>query len=104
MLLREHEPSKVNEKDKIEVGRIANVLATDWGFYYTVKSNLGKVARTLDKYETLSNSDREVVADRIQTILDAIEETPKSTKWKLRAKIGTKKKWYNDVGEVKRWA
>jgi hypothetical protein len=102
VLLREHEVSEVNDKNNIEVAYIANLLANDWGFYYTVVSNLGKVAEALKKYEALGNSDREIVAERIQSILGVIEATPKSTKWKLRAKIGTKKKWYKDIEEVKR--
>ena len=31
-----------------------------------------------------------------------IEKEPKSLGWKLRAKVGTKKQWYNDVEEVER--
>jgi len=102
VLLREHEVSGVNDEGKIDVGHVANILANDWGFYYTVVSNLGKVANALQKYEALSQSDREVVGERIHSILGLIEGAPKSTKWKLRAKIGTKKKWYKDIEEVKR--
>jgi len=29
--------------------------------------------------------------------LARIEEEPKSTGWKMRARVGTKKKWYTDV-------
>jgi hypothetical protein len=29
-----------------------------------------------------------------------IENGPKSTSWKVRARTGTKKKWYQDVEEV----
>ena len=33
------------------------------------------------------------------TVLDAIEAAPKSMKWKLRAKIGTRRIWYQEVTE-----
>jgi len=32
-------------------------------------------------------------------LLTYIEKEPKSFKWKMRARIGTKKKWYEDVEE-----
>ncbi len=31
-----------------------------------------------------------------------MEQETKSMKWKMREKVGTKKKWYNDVEEVYR--
>ena len=34
--------------------------------------------------------------------LAIIEKEPKSVGWKLRARVGTKKQWYNDVEEVER--
>jgi hypothetical protein len=35
-------------------------------------------------------------------ISQAIEKEPKSLKWKMRAKVGTSRKWYNVVEEVER--
>jgi hypothetical protein len=29
-----------------------------------------------------------------------MEDEPKTLQWKLRAKIGTRVKWYQDVGDV----
>jgi hypothetical protein len=102
VLLREHEVCEVAAKDRIDAGYVANVLANDWGFYHTVVTNLAKVDDALKRFEGLGESDRVVVAERIRSILGAIENAPKPTKWKLRARIGTKKKWYNDIEEVKR--
>jgi len=31
---------------------------------------------------------------------DRIEAVPKSMGWKLRARVGDRKKWYQDVGEL----
>jgi len=31
-----------------------------------------------------------------------IEKKPKTLAWKLRAKVGTKSKWYKDVEDVNR--
>ena len=32
--------------------------------------------------------------------MQAIENVPKSLRWKLRARVGTSKIWYNEVEEV----
>jgi hypothetical protein len=33
---------------------------------------------------------------------DAIEQAPKTQKWKLRARVGERVKWYEQVEEVAR--
>jgi hypothetical protein len=38
---------------------------------------------------------------KIRKISDYIGSRPKSLRWKMRAKIGTKKKWYREVGSFK---
>jgi hypothetical protein len=43
-----------------------------------------------------------VVHDRIIDLLQRIEATPKSLRWKARARIGEKVKWYKDVEELSR--
>jgi len=39
------------------------------------------------------------VGERLTRILGYLEEEPKTLAWKLRARVGTSKKWYNDVEE-----
>ncbi len=97
VLLRSHE---IGETDKetvnLKIFERAG-LNKDWGFYYTVTTNFGKIKSLLDKYSVLSDEDRGVVSERIDKILNYLEKLPKTSGWKFRAKIGTKKKWYNDV-------
>jgi hypothetical protein len=42
---------------------------------------------------------RDVVAKTDQ-LTERIENEPKTTGWKMRARVGPKKKWYRDVEEV----
>ena len=101
MLLREHEIGN-HDNEVINGAYISWLLCKDWGFYYTATTNLNKVKSLLEEYEVLSPRDREVIAGRIDQLLDMIEKEPKSVGWKLRARVGTKKQWYNDVEEVER--
>lgn len=100
VLLRAHE---VGESDEEEVNAeyIAGLLSSDWGFYYTFTTNLKKIKQLLPKYDVLSEEDRKIISSRIEKTLEYIEKKPKSLGWNLRAKIGTKKKWYREVEEVK---
>jgi hypothetical protein len=88
-----------HDKETINAAVIAGLLSKDWGFYYTVTSNLKKIRdECLPKYK-LPNTYNEIVVARINKLLDTIEKYPKSLGWKARSKIGARKKWYQDVEE-----
>ena len=99
VLLREHE---VGEKDEETVNSkyIAELLSRNWGFYYTVTTNLTRVKEFSRRYEALTDEDCEDVVTKIDGLLQVIEKEPKSLGWKMRAKIGTRKKWYTEVEEA----
>jgi hypothetical protein len=100
VLLREHAIGN-GEPETIDSEYLSKLLSSDWGFYYTVTTNLKKIAEFLPTYTALSEEDRKDVSSKVSTLLDKIESAPKSTKWKMRAAIGTKRKWYEDVEETK---
>jgi len=100
ILLCEHEIGKT-DKDEINGDYVAKILSNEWGFYYTVSLNLPKIKEFLDKYP-LTPEDRKTVAERIDKLQSTIEAAPKTFQWKMRAKIGPAKKWYNVVEEVQR--
>jgi hypothetical protein len=99
MLFCEHEVADVHDnKELIDGGFIAQILADDWGFWYTVTVNLNKTKAWVSKYNNaLSEEDRAHVIARIDQLLDRIEKEPKTKDWQKRAKTGTKKQWYNHV-------
>ena len=93
---------EVTDSDRgINADYIAKLLSNDWGFYYTFTTNLRKVKEAVtNKYTNMLNVDiANVVMERINKLMRRIEEEPKSLNWKMRAKIGTSKKWYNEVEE-----
>lgn len=40
-----------------------------------------------------------VIVDKVEQLIQEIERTPKTAKWKLRAKVGTRVPWYNEVSD-----
>jgi hypothetical protein len=105
LLLEKMQIVQINEKDLIETinaKRITSILGNDWGFWRTVTANLVVLNERLDNYENLSAEDRKVVRERIVDLEGRIEAQPKTLRWKARAKIGEKMKWYKSVEELER--
>jgi hypothetical protein len=108
LLLKAHDIKEQNEKESIDASYIARVLAQDWGFWYTATTNLQNIKRfmsELDKLGTdaqidpalITDKERSDINEKITALLNRIETEPKSFGWKMRAKVGTKKQWYNHV-------
>jgi hypothetical protein len=97
MLLLEH---PLTEDDTgINIGVVAGVCARDWGWWRTLTMNLGKVRQAASAYD-LTDEERARVEAQVDAALERIEREPKSMPWRMRAKVGDRKKWYRDVGEI----
>jgi hypothetical protein len=101
ILLREHQIGS-SSSDEIDGKYVAKTLSNDWGFYYTLTTNLNKVEQYLKDFSQLTEADRQVISQRLDDVRQLIEAEPKSLKWKLREKVGTKVRWYREVEEVDR--
>jgi hypothetical protein len=99
MLLREH-PLGDSDRETINAELISRTLGDDWGFWRTVTGNLRLLDELVGEYERLSESDRQVVRQRIHELQDRIEKQPKTVRWKMRARVGERVKWYKDVEEL----
>jgi hypothetical protein len=98
MLLLEH---PLTEDDTgVRIALVAGVCAKDWGWWRTLTMNLGKVKQMAMAYDALSEHEKRRVTEQVDAALGRIEREPKSIGWKMRAKIGDRKKWYRDVGEL----
>lgn len=99
VILLEH-PIANHDNDSIDARYVADMLAPDWGFYYTFTMNLSKVQTFAQRYEQLRAEDKQDVISKIVTLRETIEGKPKSLRWKLRARTGTSAKWYREVDEL----
>jgi hypothetical protein len=101
-LLLDHEVAHRDE-ETINTEIIAGLCAKDWGLYTTVSRNIEKLQkRPTQESVNLSEEQIEVIAKRLVTIREAIESAPKTLAWKMRAKLGTRVRWYKEVEEVQR--
>lgn len=97
LLLRAHGISQQEEKNRINAKFIAERLASDWGFWYTVTTNLGGLKQYMSDDQKLNSNDKQDLTSKIDSILTKIENEPKSTGWKIRSVMGTRGRWYNPV-------
>jgi hypothetical protein len=99
VLLLEHPVESQQQSDAIDGSYIARLLAADWGFHYTVTTNLARLGRHVDDYGALNDDEWQMVSGRVAELVRRIEDEPKSQRWKLRARIGPRKRWYQEVTE-----
>jgi hypothetical protein len=100
-ILRDHEVvdnASPGENEVIDAGYVSSLCTDDWGLCKTLSLTLRKLLTFLSKYE-LELEANQILETRIGGLLHAIETVPKSFKWKLRDKVGEKKRWY-DLPEV----
>jgi hypothetical protein len=85
----------------VSTARLGEVFATDWGWWRTCTGSL-------EKLPSLVKENPEVVPagaafDPLQqaaVLLEFANSVPKSPKWKLRARVGDRVKWYELPEEV----
>jgi hypothetical protein len=98
LLVHGHEVAD-RDGDAINGARVAELCASDWGLWRTITANVETVLGHADRYE-VSDDDRARMTGRLRALLDRIEAEPKTRGWKLRAKIGERKRWYELPEEV----
>lgn len=89
--------SRITDHDAeqaINVEYLAAVLAKDWGLWRTCTHNLDKIAQASGELLRGAAEAVEAVEDRIRQIARAVEESAKSTSWRLRAVVGERVRWY----------
>lgn len=108
LLLSKLQVIEVNESDlkdsvalladcDVDAGRVADVLASDWGWWRTVTSSLDKVRQYNAALQGFESRDR--VDGRLAALQERIEAAPKGRKWKLRARVGDRVRWYQTPEE-----
>jgi len=97
-LLHGH-PLSDSDGDGINTAYLAQLLALDWGLWRTSTLNLERVRGGVARYE-LAPEQEEVVLARLDDLRSRIDEEPKNAKWRLRARVGERVKWYEEPEEV----
>jgi hypothetical protein len=97
-ILLEH-PVDSGDDETINAGRIAQLLASDWGLWRTSRGSIEFVRGGLDRL-ALSQSERDLVGERLDALWARVEGESKSLKWRTRARVGDRTRWYEEPDEV----
>ncbi|HSJ55670.1 MAG TPA: hypothetical protein VLC95_00715 [Anaerolineae bacterium] len=101
-LLVDHEVGPVDH-ETINSDLIAGLCAADWGLYTTVSLTIQKLRTFVDEGSVdLPDADVQAIKKRLVALEKAMDDAPKSFAWKMRAKVGTRVRWYEEVEEVQR--
>jgi hypothetical protein len=84
--------------DGVDAERVTEVLAADWGWWRTATATLERVAGYAAGLDGFAGAP--AVAERAGALAERIEAAPKSRRWRMRAKIGERKRWYELPEEI----
>jgi hypothetical protein len=101
MLLLDHKLGDSDDAGTLNAAYLCAVCAADWGLFTTVGDNLDALERVQPELE-LDDGPRAALGDRISALREQLEQAPKSRSWRLRAKVGRRKRWYELPEEVVR--
>jgi hypothetical protein len=110
LLLTKLQVVEVNERDRKDAAailhdhesgdeRVAEVLAVDWGWWRTVTGNLDQLEDWVESLPDFEDGKKRIRA-QIGTLRRRIDDEPKSMRWKARARVGERLRWYELPEEV----
>jgi hypothetical protein len=99
-LLLSHEISPGDDSG-IDPQRIAALTGNDWGLQRTFELSLQRLRAVLPE-QPLTPEERSVVTARIDALAAALDGAPKTRRWRLRARVGERRRWYEEPEEVER--
>lgn len=85
--------------EEIDATHIAALLAKDWGFHHTAVRNLQQLREAAGAAFDLGQEVNESIRDRVDLLLHVIDKRPKSMAWRVRAKVGERMQWWEDVDD-----
>jgi hypothetical protein len=89
----------------INLARITALTSNDWGWWRTVTGNIERIRRYLSAELQPGELDfgrppRFTAASQLDGLRGAVDEAAKSTRWKIRARLGERVQWFDEPEEV----
>ena len=89
----DHDLGDTDSADAINGAYLAKFCGDDWGIYKTFSTNVDRLLRTIDEYG-LEEGQKSLVVDRASRLKRMIDDVPKTLKWRMRARVGERVRWY----------
>src|SRR5262245_45511819 len=85
-----------DEPGTIGLDRIRPIVGNDWGWWRTVTLNLERIIALAggDRSELIPAGGKHHAVEQLAVLSKAVETAPKTLRWKARAKVGERVRWY----------
>jgi hypothetical protein len=77
-------------------------VGNDWGWWRTITLNLDRITALAsgDGQRLVPAGGKHDPVEQLAVLSQAIEATPKSLRWKARARVGERVRWYEQPEET----
>jgi hypothetical protein len=87
--------------DVLDLRVISELVGDDWGWFRTISLNLDRISTALaDGSPMAITGGANDPAAAVQTLRATLANAPKSRRWRLRDKVGERKRWYDLPEEI----
>lgn len=94
-MLNDHPVESGEGTEQIDPDYVADLCGADWGLCKTVRMSLDRIDEYVRGNDLTVDEDR--IDARVDALRTAIDEQPKTIRWKLRSLVGERKQWYKEV-------
>ena len=95
-ILADTEVAEQDGPGMIDAGYIGKLCGEDWGLFYDVAKNLQRVDEGIAGFG-LSDAQVARAHHGVLYLIVAIDDAPKSLRFRMRARIGTRKTWHGEL-------
>lgn len=88
-----------HDREAVNAAHVAQLLSGDWGLWRTCQGSLSTARATIPTLG-LEPERAALVDDRLGRLWERVETQPKSLKWKARARVGERTRWYQEPDEI----
>jgi len=88
--------SESDEPGTIGMGRIRPIVGNDWGWWRTLTLNLDRIIALArgDGRALIPEGGKHDAVGQLRAISESVDAAPKSMRWKARARLGERVRWY----------
>lgn len=97
-ILYDHEVGE-GDTEMVNGTYIAQALSGDWGLWRTTRGTIETAQSHLGDL-ALEPADERRIRDRLSQLWEMADSGPKNLRWRSRAKIGERSKWYEEPEEI----
>lgn len=92
-------PGGSDTPTRMSFHRVGECCAVDWGLWRTAMINIDRLTGSLHELD-LQPDARERLRGVLVSLSEALESAPKSSRWRLRARVGDRVRWYEAPEDV----